>query len=350
MIDLHPESESIRSWLAGRDDGVLFSAADSQRRAVFGDKVFVRGIVEFSNYCRQDCHYCGLRRSNRAIRRYRLSKEEILTSVAEAVRCGVQTIVLQAGEDGYYSDQWIADLIRTIKSRYAVAITLSLGEHPAAILQSWRAAGADRYLLRIETFNRQLYAQARPGKNWEQRFACLANIRAAGYETGSGIMIGLPGESISDLAQAVLELTVMKPDMIGLGPFVSHSQTPWKAYPNGSIDLVLRTIALIRLLNPYANIPATSALNSAQPGARVRGLQVGANVIMPSFTPRRVREWYTIYPGKNISPDASEDTFEQACSIIAAAGYTPDLSRGDSPHYLQRTTAVLTTERIPCLE
>ena len=321
----------IYDYLTGKNDQELFALADRICGDVFGKGVYLRGIIEFSNYCKQNCLYCGLRRGNREIHRYRLTAREILDCTEEIVQSGITTIVLQTGEDPYYTDRDIADIITAIKSRYAIAVTLSLGERNYNSYKLWRDAGADRYLIRMETFDRGNYTKARPGNFWEERLICVETLRELDYEVGSGIMIDMPGESVGNLMTAIQTLTDMKLHMVGMGPFVAHSQTPFADEANGDIHLAFRTLALVRILNPMANIPSTSALDSVQPGARVRGLQIGANVIMPSFTPTRVKELYNIYPGKNVRTDVAKDSFQYAINIITKAGYNVSYSRGDSP-------------------
>jgi len=321
----------IRDYLNGKNDAELFASADRVRREVFGTDVYLRGIIEFSNYCSQNCLYCGLRRGNREIHRYRLTMREILDCAEEIVQSGITTIVLQTGEDPYYTDRDIADIITAIKSRYKIAVTLSLGEQNYEAYKLWRDAGADRYLIRMETFDRGNYAKVRPGNLWEKRLICVETLRELDYEVGSGIMIDMPGESVGNLMTAIQALTDMKLHMIGMGPFVVHSQTPFADEANGDIYLAFRTLALVRILNPMANMPSTSALDSVRSGARLRGLQIGANVIMPSFTPGRVKELYNIYPGKNVQTDVSVNSLQSAINMITKAGYNVSCSRGDSP-------------------
>ncbi len=331
MTEISMNIDSIRKYLQGADDAGLYAGADRLRRENFGDEVYLRGIIEFSNHCKQNCLYCGLRAQNRGILRYRLSFDEIMDCADEIVRHRIPTIVLQSGEDPYFNDDFIARIIREIKRRHDVAITLSLGERDFETLDKWRHAGADRYLLRLESMDLTVYTNARPGHDWQERYACLERIRQLGYETGSGMMIGLPGETLDGLAGAILRLTELDLHMIGLGPFVAHPQTPFKTEKNGDLDLALRTLALVRILNPMANMPSTSALHSIQHGARIRGLQVGANVIMPSFTPKRVRELYNIYPGKNQDNAGADESSEIILDIIQKAGYRPSFARGNSP-------------------
>ncbi|HNZ36441.1 MAG TPA: [FeFe] hydrogenase H-cluster radical SAM maturase HydE [Candidatus Marinimicrobia bacterium] len=330
------QKTEIIEFLQGKDDNWLFNEADRIRRAVFGDEIYLRGIIEFTNYCRQNCYYCGLRRSNRAVQRYRLSREEIIAAVETAVSEKIPTIVLQGGEDPYYSAEWIADLIRKIIDKYDLAITLSLGEQTPEVLQLWRKAGATRYLLRIETLNRVNYGSLRPGKRWEDRLNCLKVLRELDYEVGSGIMVGLPGETLATLADAIIGLTELDLDMIGIGPFLAHPQTPLKDKPNGSIQLTLRTLALVRILNPFANMPSTSAMECAEKGARLAALKIGMNVIMPSITPERVKLLYNIYPGKNADSDVSEHSIPAVLEIIREAGFHRSLSKGISPNLIRR--------------
>jgi len=327
----------IIAYLQGKDDTWLFNEADRVRRAVFGEVVFIRGIIEYTNHCRQNCLYCGLRIGNREALRYRLTREEIIDSVVTAVEHQIHTIVLQGGEDPYFSAEWIAELIAEIVAKYAMAVTLSLGEQGAEVLRLWREAGANRYLLRIETWNGRNYRNMRPGKRWENRLECLRVLRELDYEVGSGIMVGLPGETLDSLAEAILGLTELDLDMIGIGPFISHPQTPLKDEPNGAIQLTLRTLALVRILNPYANMPTTSAMECAERGARIAALKAGMNVIMPSITPERVKRLYNIYPGKNADADESEHSIAAVAGLIEEAGYRRSFSPGISPNFLRRS-------------
>lgn len=342
-IDLLPpwsEAKCI-AWLQGYDDQTLFQTADAVRRQVFGEEVYIRGVIEFTNYCRNRCLYCGLRAPNRKVRRYRLGIEEILTVASRAVEFGIHTIVLQGGEDPAYRPEEIADLIKTIRERYDVAITLSLGEQSAATYRLWREAGADRYLLRMETWSQELYQRLRPGRQWQKRLECLQILRKLNYEVGSGFMVGLPGESLADLANSIMGLTRLDLDMIGIGPYLVHPETPLRHATNGSLELTLRTLALVRILNPLANMPSTSAMECARPGGRLRGLQVGMNVIMPSLTPENVKELYRIYPGKNAQSDSVEHSVAAVQQMIAAAGYRWSDSIGMSPNWLRRNRKII---------
>jgi len=321
----------IKDFLLGKDDKTLFAEVDRVRQEVFGREVYLRGVIEFSNMCREDCLYCGLRKSNRKLARYRLSTEEIVETSALAELTGIKTIVLQSGEDLSYDMEEVGKMIENIKKNHDVAITLSLGERTYEEYAYWREKGADRYLLKVETFDRELYEKYRPGRKLEERLKRIEWLKELGYEVGSGIIVGLPGQSIDHLASELLKLTEMDLEMIACGPFIPHPDTPLGTYEPGDVDISLRVIAILRILNPYANIPATSALASLRFDAREKGLKAGANVIMPSLTPKSVRLLYNIYPGKNESCQCVVDEINFIKELIERAGYIPSTSRGDSP-------------------
>ncbi|MEN6305067.1 MAG: [FeFe] hydrogenase H-cluster radical SAM maturase HydE [Armatimonadia bacterium] len=277
---------------------VLLAAADTTRREHLGDGVQLRALIEFSNHCTRTCHYCGLRAANEAIPRYRMPLEEIVQAALRASALGYQTVVLQSGEDPWYTCDRVSWLVREIKAQTGTAITLCLGERPRDHYAAWRDAGADRYLLRIETSSSVLYHALHPGMSFGNRLRCLQTLKALGYQLGSGILIGLPGQTPLLLAKDLLFLRDLQPDMVGMGPFISHPQTPLAHHPGGALDLTLRMMALARLLLPGCHLVATTALGSLDPLGRERGLQVGANVLMPNATPRQYRADYEIYPNK----------------------------------------------------
>ncbi len=320
----------ILALLEGEDDNWLFHQADAITRAVFADEVYLRAVVEFSNLCRHDCHYCGLRRSNRQARRYRLDRDSILTAVTRAIQLGMGSVVLQSGDDYRYRLDDVAALIRAIKAQGDVAVTLSLGDRHTEEFAAWREAGADRYLLKMETFHRQRFAELRPGADFDARLARLQTLKRLGYQTGSGVITDLPGVSNTQLAEDLLQLTDLALDMLACGPFVAHPQTPLAESANGSVQKSHRVSAILRLMNPGANIPATSSLEALKPGAREQALTRGCNVVMPSFTPENVFDRYGIYPGKNSSTLALEARLEQVRTAIRATGRCPSASRGDS--------------------
>jgi len=326
--------KEIKEFLRGEDDKTLFDEANKIRLQVFGKDVYIRGIIEFSNMCREDCLYCGLRKSNRVLKRYRLTMEEILEGADLAEINNIKTIVLQSGDDLSYSKDFIGKLIEEIKKRFDVVITLSLGERTYEEYAYWRKKGAERYLLKIETFDEKLYEKMRPGKRLEERLQRVEWLKELDYEVGSGIIVGLPGQDLDSLANDLKRLTELELDMIATGPFIPHPETPLRDYPHGDVNLSLRVIALLRIMNPYSNIPATSALASLRSDAREKGLKAGANVIMPSLTPKRVRLLYNIYPGKNESGQCVIDEINYIKGIIEKAGYIPSDSKGYSPRRL----------------
>ena len=275
----------------------LFEAADQVRRQYVGDCVHLRGLIEFSNICRQSCHYCGLRCDNEELRRYRLQPDEILKLAEQARDFGYKTVVLQSGEDAWYTAAIIADIVVRIKA-LGLAITLSIGERSREEYALWRQAGADRYLLRIETTDKKLYEQLDPGMSWDNRLRCLRDLRELGYELGTGSLIGLPGQSLASIAQDLLFFQELDADMIGVGPFIPHPVTPLAQTAGGTFDLACRAVSICRLLQPTSNIPATTAMETLDPNGRMLALQRGANVVMPNVTETEYRPLYQLYPGK----------------------------------------------------
>ena len=275
----------------------LYRQADRVRHDAVGDEVHLRGLIEFSNICRNDCMYCGIRRSNAGVQRYRMSDDELVATARSAVALGFQTIVLQSGEDMHYNQQRMCHIIEQIK-RMDVALTLSIGEREYADYQAFRQAGADRYLLRIETTDRDLYHRLNPGMSWERRHDCLLMIKELGYELGSGIMVGQPGQTVQSIADDLLYLKGIGIDMAGIGPFIPHPGTPLASEQGGTLELALRTMAVMRLLMPDINIPATTAMESLHPQGRIMALKAGANVVMPNVTEGEYRRLYELYPGK----------------------------------------------------
>jgi biotin synthase len=319
--------------LLGADEGdaaALYAAADRVRAAAVGDQVHLRGLIEFSNWCRRNCLYCGLRRGRRGLSRYRMSAQEIAEAARRAADLGFRTVVLQSGEDPAYTAQALAGVVRDIKAERDVAVTLSIGERPADDYRLLREAGADRYLLRIETSIPTLYRKLHPDSNWHKRLLCLHSLRSLGYQVGSGIMIGLPGQALDMLADDLLFLQGLDLDMIGVGPFIPHPSTPLRGAPRATLALSLRFVACMRLLCPQALIPATSALGALHPEGRQMALQAGADVIMPNVTPTRYRQRYELYPGKICIGD---DAAECRCCVdelVASVGRRVADDRGDS--------------------
>jgi len=301
-----PSQMEILSWLREEDPQrleQLWRRADEVRRTHVGDEVHLRGLVEISNYCARQCAYCGLRAGNGPLERYRMTVEEILGSARQAVAFGYGTVVLQGGEDAGLTRDWIAGVVRRIKAETPLAVTLSLGERADEDLAAWREAGADRYLLRFETSDQRLFALIHPPLHDvpSDRVAILRRLKALGYEAGSGIMVGLPGQSYESVARDIDLFRDLDLDMIGIGPFISHPATPLGQgkIPPTPEGIVYKAVALTRLVCPEANIPSTTALATInQRNGRELGLRRGANVVMPNLTPVPYRRLYEIYPAK----------------------------------------------------
>ena len=279
------------------NQNALFARADAVRKQNVGDEVHLRGLIEFSNICRNNCLYCGIRKENSALRRYRLSEEELIETARRASVMGFKTIVLQSGEDMWFSADRMCRIIAEIK-KFDVALTLSIGERDYADYKAFREAGADRYLMRIETTDKDLYHKLDPNMSWQKRYECLLALKELGYELGSGIMVGLPGQSIESIADDLLFLKELGVDMTGIGPFIAHPQTPLANENSGNLYLSLRTMAIMRILLPDINIPATTAMESLHPNGRIMALTAGANVVMPNVTTGEYRKLYELYPNK----------------------------------------------------
>jgi biotin synthase len=312
--------EEVIAWLREEDEEKLqnlWRRADDMRRGHVGEQVHLRGLIEISNICVRCCSYCGIGSENRRIGRYRMREDEILNCVRQAVNFGYGTVVMQAGEDYGITRDWMTGIIRRIKGETELAVTLSLSERPEEDLAAWREAGANRYLLRFETSNRMLYDRIHPplGEKSSDRFAILENLKKLGYEVGSGIMIGIPGQTYEDLARDILAFRTLDLDMIGVGPFIPHPET---SLGQGSDDvaadqvpntekMTYKVIALTRLVCPEANIPSTTALASLNKAdGRELGLMRGANIVMPNLTPPQYRVMYEIYPNKACINETSE--------------------------------------------
>ena len=290
-------------------DERLFFAADNARKSVYGEAVYIRGLIEFTNYCKNNCYYCGIRGGNQNASRYRMSDEDILLACENGYQQGVRTFVLQGGEDPYYTDERICKIVSAIRKNYAdCAITLSIGEKSRESYLAYFNAGANRYLLRHETASNTLYGKLHPvDMKLENRKRCLYDLKDIGYQVGAGFMVGSPFQTAEDILVDLRFLQELKPDMIGIGPFISHKDTPFNNYENGSLTLTLRLISILRLLFPYALIPATTALGTIHPEGRELGLKAGANVVMPNLSPLEVRKKYLLYDNKIcINEDSSE--------------------------------------------
>ncbi len=277
----------------------LFSAADDVRKASVGDEIYLRGIIEFSNICRQNCLYCGLRRDNEAITRYRIPEDDILFSAHRIKDHHISTVVLQSGEDDFFDRDRLCRLISRIKKETGLVITLSVGEFSFDDYRAFKEAGADRYLLKHETASTEIQKRLRPGAPFDKRLRCLHWLKELGYEVGTGMMVGLPLQNEDTLADDILLMKQIDADMIGIGPFIAHPQTPLANHPDGAPEAVLKVIAVTRIVTRTTNIPATTALGTLNPEMRLKALSVGANVVMPDFTPRDYKIFYDIYPGKS---------------------------------------------------
>ncbi len=275
----------------------LFKKADEIRRKNVGDEVHLRGLIEFSNICRNNCLYCGIRKDNKHACRYRMEPEEVIRTARNAADMGFKTIVMQSGEDMYYNQERMCHIISEIK-KFDVAVTLSIGERSYADYKAFREAGADRYLMRIETTDKELYHRLDPQMSWQHRYECLLMIKELGYELGSGIMVGLPGQTLESIANDLLFLQELEIDMAGIGPFIPHPDTPLSKEKGETLELALRTMAVMRIMLPDINIPATTAMESLHPDGRMAALRAGANVVMPNVTEGEYRRLYELYPGK----------------------------------------------------
>ena len=315
---------------AGQEEA-LARAADQVRAAYVGDGVHLRGLIEFSNICRQNCCYCGLRRDNGALHRYRLTPAAILELAKKARDYGYRTVVLQSGEDSWFTAERLVPLLQEIKA-LGLAITLSIGERSFAEYEALRRAGADRFLLRIETTDQALYERLDPGMSFANRLRCLQDLRQLGYEVGTGCLVGLPGQSLESLARDILFFQRIDADMVGIGPLIPNGDTPLATAVPGDFHLTRRVVSLLRLLLPEANIPATTAMETLQSDARRIILQSGANVVMPNVTEGDYRRWYALYPGKICVKDTPEDCRSCLEAKISSIGRTIARDEGFRRH------------------
>lgn len=326
--------EEFSALIRGRTDGLseyLFQKAKALRQRYYGNTVFVRGLIEFTNYCRNDCYYCGIRKSNQDAERYRLTQEQILSCCEAGHQLGFRTFVLQGGEDPRFSDDEICRLIRTIKEQYPdCALTLSIGEKPYESYLSYFEAGADRYLLRHETASQQHYKVLHPDSlSLESRKQCLFDLKKIGYQVGSGFMVGSPGQTPECLAEDMLFLSRLQPQMVGIGPFIPHHDTPFAKEPAGTAELTLYMLALIRLMLPSVLLPATTALGTVDPMGREKGILAGANVLMPNLSPREVRSKYLLYDNKICTGDEAAECRSCLNRRMNNIGYQMVVDRGD---------------------
>lgn len=306
-----------------RFDADLFEAADNVRRESYNDEVYIRGLIEITNYCKNNCFYCGIRSGNHNVKRYRLNKAEILLCCDEGYKLGFRTFVLQGGEDPYYTDKIMCDIVSEIKSRFSdCAVTLSIGERSQQSYQNLFDAGADRFLLRHETATLEHYSKLHPLEmSLENRKRCLFDLKAIGYQVGSGFMVGSPYQTTENLIADLRFLQQLQPDMIGIGPYITHADTPFANQKSGNLFLTLRLVSILRLMFPYALIPSTTALGTIHPQGRELGLKAGANVVMPNLSPVGVRKLYSLYENKICTGEEAAQSIERLKIKVNSAGY-----------------------------
>ena len=308
----------------------LHDRAHEKRLSVYGNKVFMRGLIEFTNYCKSNCMYCGIRRDNKKADRYRLDTETILDCCSQGYELGYRTFVLQGGEDPFYSDEDVVGLIKAIKSNHPdCAITLSIGEKSKDSYQLYKDAGADRYLLRHETNTKSLYERLHPEMSYEARIKCLEDLKEIGFQVGAGFMVGLPGQGNEDYVGDLLFLKKLQPHMVGIGPFIPQQDTPLAGAASGTLETTCIMLSLVRLLLPKVLLPATTALGSLDSKGRERGLQAGGNVVMPNLSPTNVRDKYLLYDGKICTGDEAAHCRGCIERRIQSVGFEVDMSRGD---------------------
>ena len=327
------KEEFVRLLAISEKDDIdyLTERAKCIRDGIYRKRVFIRGLIEISNYCKNDCYYCGIRRSNKNAQRYRLSKEQILSCCENGYELGFRTFVMQGGEDAFFKDEVVCDIVSSIKERYPdCAVTLSLGERSTESYRKMKEAGADRYLLRHETFDNTHYNKLHPVElDPENRKRCLRDLKALGYQTGTGIMVGSPYQTIENISEDLLFIKELNPEMIGIGPFIPHKDTPFKEFESGTMEMTLRLISILRLLCPKALIPATTALGTISPQGREKGILAGANVIMPNLSPKEDRKKYMLYNDKLSDGEEAAEGLNKLKESMRKIGYEIVEDRGD---------------------
>lgn len=326
------DDEFIKLLTAGADDDYLYAEADKIRREHYGNEVYIRGLIEISNYCKNDCLYCGIRRSNRNAVRYRLSEEDILDCCDNGYKLGFKTFVMQSGEDSYHTDDVMCALIEKIKLKYPdCAVTLSLGERSFESYKRLFDAGADRYLLRHETASEEHYKKLHPeDMSGEHRKKCLFNLKEIGFQTGSGFMVGSPYQNMENIVQDLRFLQQLRPHMIGIGPYITHKETPFAEFKSGSFYLTLRLISILRLMFPKVLLPATTALGTINPNGREMGIMAGANVVMPNLSPVKSRKLYDLYDNKISTGEEAAECLASLEKRMSKIGYKVVSKRGDA--------------------
>lgn len=328
----NPDDKTLREILLDTSaDDFLISKADKVRREYYGNKVFVRGLIEISNICKNDCYYCGIRKSNKNTERYRLTEDEIYSCCETGYNLGFRTFVLQGGEDSYFNDSILCRIVSNIKNKYPeCAITLSMGERSYESYKNLKSAGADRYLLRHETADNEHYSKLHPeNMSLDNRKRCLYNLKNLGYQTGAGFMVGSPFQTVDNIIADLRFMQELQPEMIGTGVFIPHHDTPFRDYPHGSAELNIKLISIIRLMFPKVLLPATTALGTVIPDGRERGIKAGCNVVMPNLSPLRFRKSYELYDNKICTGEESAQCIECLKKRVESVGYVLDMGRGD---------------------
>lgn len=324
FVELINSGDSVRKQL-----GAL---AEKLRKENYGDNIYIRGLIEFTNFCKQNCFYCGIRKDNLNCRRYRLSFDEIMSCCDEGYKLGFRTFVLQGGEDPYFTDDRICEIITAIKKKYPdCALTLSIGEKPKESYQRYFDSGADRYLLRHETADKSHFEKLHPKKQrFETRMRCLRDLKEIGYQVGCGFMVGSPYQTAENLAEDLLFIKELNPQMVGIGPFIHHKDTEFKNFPDGTLTQTLLMLSIIRIMIPKVLLPATTALATIHPKGRELGIKAGANVVMPNLSPVNVRKDYQLYDNKVCTGDESAQCKSCLQKRIESIGCKIAVARGDS--------------------
>lgn len=322
--------------ITDEDQEYLIEKANDIRMQNYSNKVYMRGLIEFTNYCKRDCMYCGIRKSNKNADRYRLTFDEIIQCADIGDKLGYKTYVLQGGEDAYFTDERMIEIIKEVKKRHPNnAITLSLGERSYESYKKLYEAGADRYLLRHETASKHLYDKLHPGASFEERMQCLRNLKEIGYQAGAGFMVGLPGQTNEDLVNDLLFVKEFKPEMCGIGPFIPQKDTPLGEETGGTLEKTVVMLAIIRLLLPDVLLPASTALGSVDPLGREKGIKAGGNVVMPNLSPTEVRDKYALYDGKICTGDEAAECRMCIEGRMRRFGYEVEVNRGDNVKWLK---------------
>ena len=341
IVDKIKETKSITKEelayiLATGDEEVIAYLSGQARkvsRQIYGNDIYIRGLIEFTNYCKNNCYYCGIRCENKNASRYRLSEEDILDCCALGYELGFRTFVLQGGEDSFYSDDMICHIVAQVKEIHPdCAVTLSIGEKSRESYERYFKAGADRYLLRHETADGEHYKKIHPDEmSFENRIRCLRDLKNIGYQTGCGFMVGSPFQTVDTLYKDLCFIKELQPEMVGIGPFIPQSDTPFREYAAGTVGMTLRLLSIIRLIHPSALLPATTALGTIDPRGREKGILAGANVVMPNLSPTSVRDKYLLYDNKICTGEEAAECVKCLARRLARIGYRIAITRGDYP-------------------